>query len=211
MRSLSIAVAILCLTACAGKVTYQDPLNRGKNQYFVIIDKARDTVWNSSIPELGKKIFVINTIDKSSGLINLSYSGNPEDFIDCGRIISEVSNLAGDRTYSFAASNAYQNYEVMQPSGLYFVQRKIALEGRVNLVYEEQGPAKTKVTANTRYVVKRNIQIQKAGANTFPQTIDDSISFNTGGGASFPADRSGRFSSCVPTGSLETEILSMIK
>jgi len=108
MRPILIAFMTLILIACAGNVTYKDPINRGQSQYFITVDKPRDVVWNSSIPELGKKIFVINNIDKSSGLINLSYSGNPEDFIDCGRIISHVQNLAGSRTYDFAGATPNQ-------------------------------------------------------------------------------------------------------
>lgn len=211
MRIFIIVVSIFFLVACAGNVTYKEPLRSGKDIYYVVIDKPRDVVWNASIPELGKKIFVINNIDKSSGLINLSYSGNPEDFIDCGRIISNVQNLAGSRTYDFAGSTPFQNYEVMSRGSLFNVQRKISLEGRMNLIFEELAQSKTKVTANTRYIVSRNIVVQKAGTNTFPQTVNDSISFNTGLSASFPADNTGRATKCVPTGVLENSILSLIR
>jgi hypothetical protein len=153
---------------------------------------------------------VINNLDKSSGLINVSYNGDPENYIDCGRLTSYVKNARGERTYDFPGARAQQTYEVMNSSGLFFVERKMSLEGRVNLVFEDISPNATKVTANTRYVVTRQLTGRNAANNT-PQSRTDTISFNSGGRASFPANAEGQASECVSTGQLEREILSSIK
>lgn len=174
-----------------------------------IIDRSREVVWNNAVPALGKQFFVINNLDKSSGFINLSYSGNPENYIDCGRVTSYVKNLRGERTYDFPGAKADQVYEVMNQAGLFTVHRKMSLEGRINLIFEELGPDRTRISANTRYVVARSILAQNTSGE-IPRTRADSISFNSGSGASFPATSDGRATECVATGMLESSILARI-
>jgi hypothetical protein len=178
-----------------------------------LINRPREAVWNASVPELSKQFFVINNLDKSSGLINVSYTGDPEKYIDCGRVTSYVKNAQGERTYDFAAAKAQQSYEVMNPSvGLFFIERKMSLDGRVNVIFEEVGPNETRVTANTRYVVQRQLTVRNA-ANNFPQSRSDTVSLNSGGSSFFPAGSASdsRATECVATGELEREVLSAIK
>jgi hypothetical protein len=211
MRIAALMVTVLLIAGCAGKLDYVRPTTPPTASVnYKIIDKPRDAVWNASVPELGKQFFVINNLDKSSGLINISYSGDPEKYIDCGRVTSYVKNARGERTYDFAGAKAQQTYEVMNENGLFFIDRKMSLDGRVNLVFEELSPNQTKVTANTRYVVQRR-QTVRSAANNFPKSASDSISFNSGGSSSFAANADGRATECVATGSLEREVLSAIK
>jgi hypothetical protein len=68
----------------------------------------------------------------------------------------------------------------------------------------------TRVTVNTRYVVTRTQVIQSSGS-PIPQTKTDTVSFNSGFGASFPMSGQGQAAECVSTGALKREILSAIK
>ena len=210
MRALFIVLLAVVVIGCAGKFEYVRPTITSSVINSKTIEKPRDTVWNASVPELGKQFFVINSLDKSSGFINLSYGGDPENFIDCGRIISYVKNARGERTYEFPGSRGQQTYEVMRSGSLFFIERKMSLEGRVNLVFEEIGPNSTKVTANTRYVITRQITVRQAG-NNLPQSRTDTISFNSGSSSSFPANVDGQATQCVSTGNLERDILSLVK
>lgn len=204
-------LALLLLAGCAGKVDYVRPsIQPGSANNFKIIDRPRDAVWNSTVPELGKQFFVINNIDKSSGLINVSYSGNPERYIDCGRVTSYVKNGRGERTYNFAGASPQQHYEVMNGTMLLGVNRRMSLEGRVNLIFEEVTPNQTRVTASTRYVVQRQLTVT-AASNQIPHSASDNISFNSGSSGAFPANQAGQATECVATGALEREILSAIK
>lgn len=208
---LPMIVCTAALAACAGKLDYVRPsAEAARTGNVKVIDRPREAVWTTSVPELGKRFFVINNLDKASGLINVSYTGDPEKYIDCGRITSYVKNARGERTYAFPGAKANQTFEVLDPStGLFFIERKMSLDGRVNLVFEEVSPNQTRVTANTRYVVQRHITIR--GTSGFPQSNTDSISFNSGGGASFPARSDGRATECVASGALERELLSAIR
>jgi len=202
-----ILLALTC-TGCAGKLDYVRPTTISKQNNSVTISMSRDAVWNSAVPKLGKQFFVINNLDKSSGLINLSYSGDPESYVDCGRIISYVSNARGERTYDFPASKADQQYEVMS-GNLFSLHRKMSLEGRINLIFEELSPNETRVTANTKYVLSRTITVNGVSGG-IPQTQNDSISFNSGRSATFAAVSDGRATECLSTGKLESEILQAI-
>lgn len=76
--------ALIFLAGCAGKVTYTPPtqVDREPNVKKVFVSK-RD-LWPGFIKSLSSKFFIINNIDESSGLINVSYSGRPENYVSCG-------------------------------------------------------------------------------------------------------------------------------
>lgn len=212
MKRVLAILSVAALVGCAGKVDYIRPLTHvAQGHNSKLIKKPREAVWAASVPALGKQFFVINNLDKSSGLINLSYTGDPEKYIDCGRITSYVKNAHGERTYDFAGAKAHQVYEIMDPgSGLFFFDRRMNLEGRVNLIFEEVDSFTTRVTATTRYVVTRT-QIVRSTAGGFPHNVTDTISFNSGGGAPFPPNKNGEFAECTARGVLEQEVLSAVQ
>ena len=209
MRLISAIAAAAILAGCAGQQSYVRPSSTmapGSNA--ALIPKSRDAVWNAAVPALSKQFFVINNLDKSSGLINVSYTGDPEKYVDCGRVTSYVKNARGERTYEFAGAAAQQTYEIMEPGGLFFIDRRMSLEGRVNLIFEEVTPTETRVTANTRYVVQRQRNVRDVQNRT--QTLNDNVSFNTGSSATFPSSAQ-TSTECSAKGSLEQEILAAIR
>ncbi len=203
------ATLSIILVGCAGKVDYVHPIKPTASSNMKIVNTPRSDVWDSAVPELGKRFFVINNLDKSSGLINISYTGDPERYIDCGRITSFVENMAGARHYEFAAAKAQQIYEVLS-NGLWSIDRRMNLEGRINLIFEETSQSSTRVSANIKYIVTRSVTTRNV-ADNIPHSFTDSISFNSGGNSSFPADREGRATECFATGKLEQEILLAVK
>ncbi len=217
MRNLVVVALSLIVVGCAGKVDYMRPASKvAPSANVKVVERSRDAVWNGSIPELGKRFFIINNLEKSSGLMNVSYTGDPERYIDCGTITSYVKNARGERTYNFSGAKAQQSYEIMSSNemrmALYTIDRRMNLEGRVNLIFEEIGPTTTRVTANTRYVVTRTqIALSSLDNNSIPRTTSDTLSFNSGTGASFPTNAQGSAAECVSTGILEGELLSAIK
>jgi hypothetical protein len=176
----------------------------------VVINKPFEQVWSQSIPKIGKSFFVINNIDKSSGILNLSYNGDPEEYIDCGNIHSYVKNLRGERTYDFPAAQADARYEIWDRKAgqnLWAVHRQMSLEGRMNVIFEKVTDSTTKVTVNTRYIVKKTVAISDVGSNA-TATTDDTKAFNTGGEASFPSQQGTK---CRANGKFERQILDLIE
>ena len=209
-RVLAVLVAV-ALAGCAGKVDYFKPgVVMATSGNFKTLNKSKDDVWKNAVPELGKQFFVINNIDKDSGLIDISYSGDPEKYVDCGRVVSFVKNAHGERIYDFAGSKASQQYEIMVSPHLFNIARQMKLDGRMNLVFEEVEQGKTRVSANTRYVVERKFVVVPI-SNGIPQSMADSVSFNTGTRGAFQLTRDGQGTECIATGTLEQEVLSLIK
>jgi hypothetical protein len=155
--------------------------------------------------------FVISNLDKASGLINISYSGDPARFVDCGSFTVTISGLnAKTQKVDGAAADAY--YETVGPvppygfKGPVQIRRQMSLDGRVNVIFEALTPDSTRVTTATRYVLTRKIASSVA---VMPQS--DSVGFNGNEKGSFPSRGTTQPLECVATGELEKSILSVIK
>jgi|SRR5690625_1450502 len=211
MRKSVLFVSVLgLLTGCAlGTTSYSPPAAYGHIENEKIINRPIDEVWASAIPSLGKDFFVINNIDKDSGLINLSYNGNPEKYLDCGTVEAEVSNARGKRNYHFNAASPHQRYEIFDQGMLFGVTRKMDLNGRINLIFEEIDPSQTKATANVRYAVTKKVHATPV-AGGYPLVFDDTITFDSNSSARFPGKEDEQ-TRCVSNGKLEKEVLSLIQ
>jgi hypothetical protein len=75
----------------------------------------------------------------------------------------------------------------MNNSGLYFVDRRMALDGRINVIAEELEQSKTRVTVNTRYIVTRTQQARRADGQVMG-TLTHTTSFDAGGSTCMPID-----------------------
>jgi hypothetical protein len=210
-KTITVTILSILLTGCiGGGVNYTPPAALDKPIASTkTVNRPIDSVWKDSVAELGKNFFVINNIDKSSGLINVSYSGDPEKYVDCGFINSSVTNARGKRDYDFNAAKASMTYESTNGTNLFQTQRTMTLEGRVNLIFQATTPRETTVTANTRYSMTRTNVTQMLG-NPFPQTKTESVAFNAGQPGTFPGSGTSTVT-CRANGDLERTILDSIK
>ncbi|SRR6266545_4413266 len=206
-----LALTLSCAGCLSGNLQYTPPQSAAPSApNSLTVDKSLDTVWKELVPALGSRFFVINNLDKESGLINVSYSGNPESYVDCGQIESWVDNARGKRTYNMPGASS-QSYEFKGSDGmLYFGERKMSLEGRMNLILESLSPTQTRITVNTRYVVSRNLQARRVDLG-MPNSTADSIAFNAGQRAEFPQRGATKPLTCQPTWKLETDVLDLVK
>jgi len=106
VHDILIFLVIMPMAGCSSKFKYTPPTTQPVLNNSIVVNKSKDEVWKEIVPALGGAFFVINNLDKESGLINISYRGAPEKYVDCGHIHSYVKNLAGERTYDFPASKA---------------------------------------------------------------------------------------------------------
>ena len=210
IKLLSVLVGLVLITGCAGKLQYMPPTESPSLQNSITINTGKNELWKTIAPALGKSFFVINNLDKDSGIINVSYSGDPEKYIDCGRINSYVKNARGERTYDFPASKANQYYEVMDlehGAGLLFIDRRMNLEGRINIIVEEISSDTIKITINTKYVLTKSITQRNTQGGQ--RSLSDTISFVSGQKSEFPNPNARTI--CQPNGTLENEILYILK
>lgn len=209
VKKVIVVLLLTILVGCAGKFEYTRPTSPPTLNNSVVINKSKEELWKLIVPMLGKQFFVINNLDKDSGIINISYSGDPEKYVDCGRIISYVKNARGEKTYNFPASKSYQDYEIMDMqggAGLLFVSRKMILEGRMNIIVEDIGNNQSRVTANTRYILSKTTTFRNVQGHS--NTITNTISFNSG--QEGVSEGSGANMICQATGKLEDEVLSLL-
>lgn len=206
-KLISFLFIIIIVSSCAHKFQYTQP----KMNYNVIksktVNMSKDQVWKKIISKLSETFFVINNIDKESGLINISYSGDPQKYVDCGEIYSYIENLRGKRTYQFPASSAHQEYEIWEDQ-LMPVKRNMSLEGRINIVVQEIEPEKTQVSVNSKYIITKEFSVYRTDYNTYQgfwQKSSETFSFNTGGKGTQSSIE------CICNGELEKSILDLIE
>lgn len=195
---------------CAGRVAY-DPPTPVQAPSVVEVPRARTAVWDTMIARLGKSWFVINVVDRSSGLINLTYRGDPDVHLECGRITSHVKNLAGTRNYDFPAASARQQYEVLEAGRLLKVDRSMSLEGRVTLVLEAPAARRTRATVSAQYAVTRTVHVATVGGAAPPPPRSHTITFMTGEVGTFPAEGNAPTVACRSSGALERAVLEMVQ
>ena len=208
MKSIPrVAVLLPLLLGCAtGELNYTAPVAPPTVPNSATLPVPVDTAWVQMVARLGKSFFVINTVDRPN-LINISYNGDPEAYVDCGMLQSTVQQTAGgeQRHYEFPASRAYSVYEMVVNKGVYKVTQTMDLEGRMNIVLEAIARDRTRITVNTRYILAKNRSFWPDNP-TFASTANESMSFNTGGNGQFP----GSGTRCYANGAFESEILEVL-
>jgi len=212
-RFFTAGISLLPLAAfagCSNTVTTFQPPSGSPRSYVKQVPRSKDVVWNDAVAALGQRFFVINNMDKASGLINVSYSGDPTRFVDCGRFTVENTG-PGAKTQTIDGAAADAVYEVMVPRPPYgirgpvLVRRQMSLEGRVNVIFEAVDAESTRVTTATRYVLTRRISPSNAAPHS------DNAAFNGNEKGYFPQLGTSQRLECVATGTLEDSILSVIK
>jgi len=204
----ALIVVTLALAGClTGRYNYTPPATAPRPANSVVIDKPADVVWKAVVSNVSQRFFVINNLDKASGLMNLSYSGDPEAYVDCGIVSEYVKNARGERTYTFPGSRAQQTLEFVSDNYLYFNERRMSLEGRINLLVEDITASKTKLTANSRYILTRTSTVRRAD-QPVPSTRSHTTTFNSDQSDELPA-WPGKPLICRATGQLEQQLLGL--
>jgi hypothetical protein len=203
-------VLSLNIVGCSSNMTYMPPLEMRESQTVILRDSF-EAAWTKSVRALGDSFFVMNNIVKDSKIINLSYSGDPEKYVDCGHLTINVKEGIGSTTYEFPAARRSVKYKLVRGFSTTSVDRQMSLEARINVLFEEVDRNETGVKVVVRYVVTR----------TGTQTVIDhfsnrtstlplpplSFSFNTGGSDSATAEST---STCRPTGAMEKAIIDLL-
>lgn len=157
-RPISVLFALSLLTGC-GVTTpeYTAPQSSAESvTTSVIMDESYNEAWDKLINFTSARFFAIDNYEKESGLMTLTFSSEPERFVECGTISTD-----GPPAYE----GDYVEWFDEQPA-------TINLSGRMNLTVQETGEEQTKVKVNVRYIVTVG---NAAGAEFYAWT------FNTGG------------------------------
>lgn len=194
----------MCGFGCArGKISYYAAQGIKNTDNSIFLKESKDKVWMKLIDGVGESSFVINNIEKDSGLININYGDDPCSFISCGTLNSYVLNAHGKVKYNFPACIEYKEYEEFNNGNLFIIRRWITLDGRASIIVQKRNNG-TLVKVNVRYVVIKNAKIYDPSYR-FIRTELSSIIFNSNGGESFPDGMK-----CYANGQFEKMILDIV-
>lgn len=206
---------VLALFGCASQSEYVKPeparptYSTGSGQRPigepVVIERPRATLWRQLGSGTEKNNFMLEGANQNAWTVQLHYTGEPREYIDCGRVTSKVKTARGERNYDFAAAKAYQQYELQQGERLYLVDRRMTLDVRATLMLESVSATTTRVKTESTYTITRDQAVQGGGGKPFAMV--DKISFNGGQSAVFP----NAATRCQATGEFERDVLAFIR
>jgi hypothetical protein len=202
MMFLVLIAAMFSFVGCS-TISYSPPEARSVKENIVTLPVARDPFWKDFVSQLSGEFFVINNLDKETGLINVSYSGDPERFVDCGRV-----RISDER--EFPASRGAQSYRQWSALKEYRIDRQMQLDGRMNIIVQELASKNTQLTINTRYIVSRRMTTTDSSGGLTSNT-NDSATFNYGQDGTFPSLADSSSLVCRSTGALERQIISIAR
>jgi hypothetical protein len=196
------------ITGCSStRVNYTPPLE-AKESTTVLLRDPFEVAWSKSVRAVGESFFVINNIVKDSKIINLSYSGDPERYVDCGHVAVKVSGLMGTTPYQFPGARRNVMFKSASGFRTTFVNRQMSLEARINILFEEVYKYETAVKVVVRYMVTRTgteTVTDHFNNRTSTQPLPPlNLNFNTGG------SDSGETITCRPTGEMEKALIDLL-
>ena len=189
---------------------YTPPLEVRESATVILRDPF-EAAWTKSVRALGESFFVINNIVKDSKFINLSYSGDPEKYVDCGHVAINVKEGIGTTTYQFPGARRSVQFKLARAFSTSVVNRQMYLESRINILFEELDKNETGLKVVVRYIVTRT------GTETVIDHINNrtstlplpplSFSFTTGGSDSAPGETN---LTCRATGEMERALVDLL-
>jgi len=153
----------------------------------------------------------MNNVIKDSKVINLSYSGDPEKYVNCGHLAIDVKEGIGTTTYQFPAARKSVQFPLARGFRTSVVDRQMYLEARINVLFEELDKNETGVKVVVHYMVTRT------GTETVTDHINNrtlaiplpplTFSFNTGGTDSGTSKTN---LTCRATGEMEKALIHLL-
>lgn len=200
-RVFTLLAALGLLAACVGRFAYVRPVSVETPTHSLVVAKGREDVWRQVPVTPVRDRVVINGLDRDTGVITLTYSGDPERYVDCGHITSYVKNVRGERTYRFAAATASTEYELMTGREILSIARQMGLEARIAVAVTPVGEKETRISATARYALSRTMLVRDTQGRV--ETISHLINFTSDQEGTFPGAVA-----CRPSGMLEADVLS---
>jgi len=197
----TLLAALGLLAACVGRFDYVRPVSIETPTHSLAVAKGREDVWRQVPVSPIRDRFLIQGLDRDTGVITLTYSGDPERYVDCGYITSYVKNVRGERTYRFAAATASTEYELMTGREILSIARQMGLDARIEVAVTPVGEKETQISATARYVLSRTMLVRDTQGRL--ETISHLINFTTDQEGTFPGAVA-----CRPNGMLESDVLS---
>ncbi len=211
---LSIVFIFVFIEGCTFKYDYIPPKNDATYNNTIIIEKPKEEVWSNILLSLKVLRLNLDQINKSTGVITASYKGDPEEYVDCGQVHTQVTDyVGGEQNYRFPGSKRDQQYKARASGILINVHRTMDLACSINISIESINNNQTKLKVMNQYHLTRNVAyvVDEGSLTSTMGEKNHSISFKSGERAQFPILRSDEGTICQPSGKLEKLIMDMSK
>jgi hypothetical protein len=189
------------LAACSGRFEYVRPPSIETPAQLRVVTSTLDDVLRQASASVLQERFAVTGVDENAGIITLTYSGDPEPYVDCGQITSYVKNVRGERIYRFPAAIAATDYELMTGREIVSIARHMLLDAKIAVNATPIGSQSTQVSASVRYALLRTMHIRDTQGNV--QTVSDRTSFTSDQEGSLPGAVA-----CRASGQLEADVLA---
>lgn len=190
------AAATLLLAGIAGcaapdrpEVDYLPPSGQPAADRSAFVQQQPWLVWGNILDHLQQQGARVSDLDEAAGRLVVTYSGDPEPYVDCGWIVI----YEGDEFERLPAARSDASFRRRRDGQVVTLERDLRLDARVNVHVEPSGED-TIVRTNSTYVLTKTIASTQAEQPLHAETIR----FRTG--------QSGAFSSgteCQANGELE--------
>jgi hypothetical protein len=214
MRRLLVITLLPLMTGCiSGHIDFAPPPTPTVEN-SIVIHAPEAVVWDAVIPEIAKSYFTINNIERDSGLINLSYSGQPELYVDGGTVTSVITGVFAGARYSFGGTDSTATFRAFINGQVVDVQRSVILEGKANMILENESPVSCKLTITVHYVLVAHDQWLETyysypNVLTRPMSAASTASFTSKSTGVFQP--SGRGHTVSATGKFERDFLDLVR
>jgi hypothetical protein len=153
-------------------------------------------VWGNLLDHLQQRGLQVAELDEPSGEIVVTYSGDPEPYVDCGWIVVYEE----DELDRIPAARSKADFERRLEGDIVTLERDLRLAARMNVKLEPDGEA-TVVRANSEYLLTKIVTPDDSQEPLHEETIR----FSTGETASFVST-----TTCQPNGELERLVLDAL-
>jgi hypothetical protein len=208
---LKIAVLPMILAATSIGCTHNPELRFSDAQQEItrVFTKPLNEVWQTGIVALTLRSFVIQRVDPSAAVLEASYGGDAQSYVDCGELEAVELGAHSGRSYRFPAVKAIQHYQVLRGGSLASVRRRVSLQADIRLTFETLRADLTRVRAKVQYLITQNVSQQSSYEDT-PDVTTDTLSFSSGQRAFMPDAGGGTSLECNSTGRLERDALAAL-
>lgn len=203
-KNIVLIIPLLLIYGCGttSNINYVEPKVISP-QTNITLAATKDTIWPKLVKNLSSNFFVINNLEKDSGLINVSFSSStPEDYMTCGKSTRYFKNLRGENTYVYDPIET-TSYSTTSGNFAYNVRRTSNLDGRANIYVSDTGP-ETDVSVNVIYNANVTVNAYDFITGNFLQR--ETYNFT-------PSSKSPYMNgevTCVTNGSIERKLLELV-
>lgn len=191
MKKIYLVLFAFTISACS-TVNYVAPEQYEDIELNKVINRSFDDTWSSIIDYASASFFGIDTFEKSSGLITLTFgTQNPELYADCGDFSADYwTGLVNEGQVTFEGN--YMEWIARNGGNL---------SGSMNITARSLDDQETQIRVNAGYLITYPTE---QGTHTW--------NFSTGGGDTSMVMSQGRRAerTCVSTGEAEKLILEAI-